>query len=343
MEDLRRQDRLWSIILADDQEDSAFLIEQGRGIPTPIPYCTVVGTRSVLQHTFDRADRLSKPDRRVTVASRVRRKEAWNHLGGRSAGMVVSQPAHRGTAAGVFLALTYVRARDPRATVVIYPASQFVHPELRFVEAVEQAVCAANRLADRVILLGVHPEHQDRGYSWILPGEEVCWTSGRQVRYVESFRHPCPVTENRSRILSGALWHTGIIAAQVDTLWGLGERCFPQMTRMFGRLTDTIGTLRENWSVATAYQFLPEGDFLTDLLIPCRDSLGVMRMGGVLWSDWADPLRIRGTLERLDMEPLYPLPLDTSLIEVGMPEDTGPLGASPIRTSKQLATKSHHA
>jgi len=57
------------------------------------------------------------------------------------------------TAAGIFLPLAYVRARDPHATVVIYPSDHFVYPEERFVESVRSAVRAAEKIKDRLVLL----------------------------------------------------------------------------------------------------------------------------------------------------------------------------------------------
>ena len=63
-------------------------------------------------------------------------------LDGRRVGTVLFQPANRDTGAGVFLPLTYVRARDPLATVIIYPSDHFVYPEERFLDTVRDAVIA---------------------------------------------------------------------------------------------------------------------------------------------------------------------------------------------------------
>jgi mannose-1-phosphate guanylyltransferase len=308
------RDRLWSIVMADEEEaGSSLFVERRMGNRKPIPYCTVVGTRSLLQHTLDRADRLSRPEQRVTVTDRPRQKEAWKHLGGRHPGILISPPAFRGTAASVFLPLTYVRTREPDATVAVYPASHFVYPETRFLDAVEHAVCAVNRLADRVVLLGVFPEHVDEGYRWILPGRELCWTSSRQVRSVEGLREPFTPGDSGLEMLSGALWHTGIMTAKVETLWELGRRRFPQTMRLFERLGEAVGTMRENRTLEDIYQYLPIRSFFSDLLLSHSDHLAVIRMGGVLWSDWTNPIRIRETLERIGKEPLHPLPAVTPL------------------------------
>src|SRR5439155_1032627 len=61
-------ERLWSIVLAGGEgERLRPFVQQWLGRHQPKQYCTFVGTRSMFQHTVDRADQLSAPDHRVTV------------------------------------------------------------------------------------------------------------------------------------------------------------------------------------------------------------------------------------------------------------------------------------
>ena len=159
--------RSWSVVLAGGEgERTRPFIERWLGRHRPKQYCTFVGTRSLLQHTIDRADRISRPDRRVTVVARGHRQDAQSQLGGR--GRVVFQPANRGTAPGVFLPLTFVRAADPDATVVIYPSDHFVWPESRFVRAIARAISESEACPERPILLGVTPDRPETDYGWIV-------------------------------------------------------------------------------------------------------------------------------------------------------------------------------
>ena len=73
-------------------------------------------------------------------------------------GTILFQPANRDTAAGLFLPLTYIRARAPQATVLLYPSDHFVYPEDRFLEVVRRAAQIAESRPDRVVLLGVAPD-----------------------------------------------------------------------------------------------------------------------------------------------------------------------------------------
>jgi len=114
--------RVWSIILAGgDGERLRPLIQRWLGCHKPKQYCAFIGTRSMLQHTLDRADRLTAPARRFMICAREHQHEALLQLNGRQPGTLILQPAKRGTLAGIFLPLMYVRKSDPEATVVIFP------------------------------------------------------------------------------------------------------------------------------------------------------------------------------------------------------------------------------
>src|SRR2546426_4700800 len=172
----------------------------------------------MLQHTLDRADRLAHPECKVTVVARGHRQAGWATPGGVASGIVVAQPANCDTAAGIFLPLTYVRARDPHATVVIYPSDHFIYPEAKFVDAVESAVEAARR-TNRLVLLGVAPEGPEVEYGWICPAEKLAVVRGRTVRRVRRFIEKPAQKEAEAALAAGGLWNTLVLAARLDVLW----------------------------------------------------------------------------------------------------------------------------
>ena len=183
--------RLWSIILAGGEgERLRPFVERWLGCHKPKQYCAFVGTRSMFQHTLDRADRVALPEHRVTVIARDHLIDCRAQLNDRNRGIIVEQPLNCDTAAGVFLPLTYVRAHDPTATVLIYPSDHFVHPEERFTHVLRAAVLAAECLENRLIMLGVAPDTMELDYGWIHSGREIGCLEGHSVRTVEAF-HRC--------------------------------------------------------------------------------------------------------------------------------------------------------
>lgn len=308
MENMRVESKpLWSIILAGGEgERTRPFIEQWLGCHKPKQYCTFVGKRSMLQHTWDRADRLVRPEHKVTVIGQNHREFVNEARVGDPSGHVIAQPRNCGTAAGVFLPLTFVRAWDPDATVVIFPSDHFVFPEDRFIETVRQGVRASHILQDRLILFGVRPSHLELDYGWINVGGVLGWSGGSSVRLAGSFLEKPDPIEGVQAMAKGALWNTLVIVAKVETLWKFGWQSLPLIMERFERLGPTIGTGHEWETLQQIYQDMPRLDFSREILQRFPEHLGVMELEEVLWSDWGQPERIAHTLKTLGKEPAFP-------------------------------------
>lgn len=300
--------RLWSIILAGGEGERVKpMIQRWLGQHKPKQYCTFVGTRSMFQHTLDRAIKLTDPERTVVVIARGHRREAMVQLEDRKAGLILLQPRNRDTAAGLFLPLTYIRARDPEATVIVYPSDHFVYPENRFLEAVQQSAWAAQWLKDRAVLLGMSPAGLELDYGWIQPGEALATPANLKAQAVRAFLEKPSAAEADAALTNGALWNTLVLAASVEALWTLGHRCFPEVMTLFERLGTTIGTSEESTVLEAIYRDMPVKNFSTDLLQRVPDRIAVMELSQVLWSDWGKPARIANTLRRIGRQPAFPL------------------------------------
>lgn len=295
---------LWSVVLAGGEGERArAFIENWLGYHKPKQYCTFTGTRSLFQHTVDRADALASPERRLVVAALEHRGYLLDQLQGRGEGRVILQPKNRGTAPGVFLALTYVLARDSNATVVIYPSDHFVYPESAFLNTVRNAVRAARGCPESPVLLGVRPSTSELDYGWIVPspGEPRGLT-----RRVEAFLEKPPRRLAEEALRKGALWNTMIVASKLDALWALGWHFLPEIMPGFVRLWEAVRAGRDDAVLEDIYRALPARDFSSDVLQPASRRLSVLEMNGVWWSDWGRPERILDTLKALDRPGEFP-------------------------------------
>ena len=321
-------DQLWSVILAGGEGTRmASLVHRWLGRPVPKQYCTFVGTRSMFQHTLDRAAKLTPPNRIVTVVGHSHRRESLTQLDGRGGSMILFQPVNRDTAAGVFLPLTYIRARSPQATVVLYPSDHFVYPEERFLEVVRRAIGIAESRPERVVMLGVAPDRLERDYGWIQPGPSLEDLPDESVRVVRAFLEKPDIAQADAALRAGALWNTLVLAANLELLWTLGWQCIPNMMPLFERLSEAIGGPEEGRVLEAIYRDIPARNFSSDLLHHVPDKLAVIELTGVLWSDWGKPERIAETLRRIDRRPAFPLtcldrpfvPLPTTVSGAGLP------------------------
>lgn len=298
---------LWSIVLAGGEgERLRPFVQQWLGRHKPKQYCTFIGTRSMFQHTLDRADQLSAPHRRVTVIASGHGRYVLPQLSEPQRGKLLVQPANRDTAAGIFLALTYVRVHNPQATIVLYPSDHFVYPEDRFIDVVRGAVRATKQMKDRVLLLGVTPDRLESEYGWIHPGSHLASMGGHTLRAAKAFVEKPSIERCRAAMAAGALWNTLVLAARVDTLWAMGGQCFPEMMALFEKYANAVGTPNEQSVLEAIYEVMPSRSFSHHLLERLPNQVAVMELTGVLWSDWGRPERIVETLQRIGKQPAFP-------------------------------------
>jgi mannose-1-phosphate guanylyltransferase len=303
-----RKSQVWSIVLGDaDAGLMSEFIQRWLGHRRPKQYCTFFGERSLFQHTLDRASALCRQEHIVALVAREHGQEAWSQLEGRGAGTVLLQPKHRNSAAGVYLSLTYLRAKDPQATVVIYPADHFVYPETGFLMSVHRALCTLEWLPDRVVVLGVPPDRLEVDYGWIMPGETIDGFERYRIHAVKAFAGRPTVAEADAALAGGALWNSSVMAAKAETLWQIGWQCFPDLMPRFERLGGSIGTSKEAQILDEIYHDIPSHDLVSELLQRVPERAAVVEMNGVLWSDWGKPARVIDSLRRIGRDPAFPL------------------------------------
>ena len=301
---------IWSIVLAGGEGRRLQpLIRNWLGEERPKQYCTFVGSRSMLDHTWDRACALSGAARVVTVvAAGHRRYLAGAH---EAPGPLVEQPRNCGTGPGVFLPATLVAAQHPTATLLVLPADHFIYPERSFLAQAEAACRMAAERPGKIVLLGAQPRYADGDYGWIVPAEPP---RGGEPLPVESFEEKPGPLRAADYFARGALWNTMVMAMRADTLWQLGERLQPAMMRCFAELLRVLAhpawelpAVRIREAIAAAYRRMPHADFSRDLVQRAPRSAVVVPLQGVDWCDWGRPERVAETLLRLGKRPAFPV------------------------------------
>lgn len=296
----------WAVILAGGEGQRVRpLVQRWLGRHVPKQYCTFVGTRSMFQHTLCRARMLTDPEHILTVIAPGHRQEALAQCEERASGRILVQPRNRDTAAGIFLPLAWIRSRDPDATVVIYPSDHFIYPEERFVAVVEQALGAAEEHPDRLVLLGVRPDHLEPEYGWILTGETLD-EIGPAIRTVRAFIEKPGREQASYAMASGALWNTFVIIVRLRTVWTLGHQCFPELMPWFERLSERHDAVTDVEFLEAVYRDMPARNFSFGLLQRIPDQTAVIELADVLWCDWGKPERIVETLRKIGKQPAFP-------------------------------------
>src|SRR3989338_1045048 len=117
---------LWGVILAggEGRRLRPFLRDV-HGTDRPKQFCAIIGTRSMLRHTVDRARWLIPEERTITVVTAGYRPFVAGDLVAEPPRILLEQPCNRDTAPGILLPLLVILQRDPEARVVLFPSDHF--------------------------------------------------------------------------------------------------------------------------------------------------------------------------------------------------------------------------
>jgi mannose-1-phosphate guanylyltransferase len=283
-----------------------------RASQVPKQYVNFIGTRSMLEHTFDRAQKLIPRERLFTVAGQdhLQYREARRQLLERPLHTVVLQPMNRETGPGVLLPLMQIYKRYPQSIVALFPSDHFILEEERFIAYVELAFQVVQRDPSRIVVLGIKPNQPEAEYGYILPNGKLGGLSSLDIHGVESFiekpeRHTAMELASR-----GALWNSMVMVFETKTFLSLIALVAPALLRPFQRIYRAIGTSAETVVVEDCYRDMKQSNFSKELLEPFaveqRAHLAVIPVNGVLWSDWGSAPRIMKILQETGyIERLY--------------------------------------
>jgi mannose-1-phosphate guanylyltransferase len=290
---------LWGLVLAaGDGTRLQRYIERMKGERLPKQFVNFIGQRSMLEHTFQRAEKLIPPEKILTIVGRhhLQHVEVRRQLSSRDKDTVIVQPANKETGPGIILPLMHLYKRCPEAIVSVFPSDHFILEEDRFMAHVDLAVQAVARNPSRIVLLAMEAQAAEEEYGYVVPwghGGDIDLHGTRRVaRFVEK-----PGKHMAQELFdSGALWNTMIMVFKVKTLLQMIEDLCPSIYRQFVPVLDAIGTEDEQRTIDEVYRALEPINFSKGFLEKISkvypETISVLPVLQVFWSDWGSPQRL---------------------------------------------------
>jgi mannose-1-phosphate guanylyltransferase len=289
---------VWGMVLAagEGKRLQGFLQEQ-YGSLRPKQFSAIVGTRSMLRHTLDRANRLVPSQNLLTIVSEHHLTYALEDLKEHERAKMMVMPYNRETAPSILLALLRIKKENSNATVVIFPSDHFVREEQRFLAYVEKSVAFVEAHPELVVLLGVRPHGPDTGYGWIEPAETYTAHQASRFYGVQRFIEKPPTDEALRLYHQGALWNSMVTIAKVATIEQLFQEHLPEL---YHHVEESKELYRDDASfLKETLERMPVRNFSRDLLELAASNLRVLDMHDVRWSDWGTPHRIQSDLAEM--------------------------------------------
>jgi mannose-1-phosphate guanylyltransferase len=200
----------------------------------PKPFLRVLGGRSLLEATFERARRFAGAGC-VWVVCGADHARAIRAQTGLPAQRVLVEPERRNTAMAVGLAAARIAALDPDAVMAVLPADHRIPDARAFAAAIRRAARAA-RKARVLVTLGVRPTRPDTGYGYIQLGRPAD-PAHPGLRAVRRFVEKPDARKARRYLASGGfLWNAGIFVWTARSILAELEACAPELWRALAPL-----------------------------------------------------------------------------------------------------------
>lgn len=282
-------------------------VRQVKGSSIPKQYVNFIGTRSMIEHSFDRAERLIRRDRLFTVVTRdhLRHPEVQGQLSRRAKGTVIVQPEDRDTGPAILLALMHVCKSFPGSTVAIFPADHFVLEEDLFMAQIAMAFYLVESHRSQCVVLGIEPETPDADYGYIISDGEARDLAPSGARNIRLFVESPGATLAAELIAADGLWNTMTMVFHTDGLLDIVRRLAPALYNSFQEVEKAIGTSSERAAVEQTYRRVRPVNFAKDILEKCAllnpSPMSVLPVAGVFWSDCGSESRIVDALRRASL------------------------------------------
>ena len=189
--------------------------------------------RTLLQVTADRTADLAPPERTYVVTGRHLAEPILEQLNLPRENIIV-EPCARNTLPCIALAASVIKARDPEATMAVFPSDHFIAGQANFVTACELGENAAKE--GRIATLGITPSRPETGYGYIqFAGDEG------PTRPVAQFVEKPDLATAEEYLADGTyLWNAGMFFLSTTTMAGELRRQQPAMADIFEKIDTEI-------------------------------------------------------------------------------------------------------
>lgn len=285
MDSWRKPVHEWAVVLAGgDGTRLSELSYQVSGDRRPKQFCAFFGGKTLLTHTRERLRPVFLDENVLFVVNRAHESYYRTDLSDVPSNLNLVQPANRGTAPAIVLAVLEIVERDPDATIAIFPSDHHYSEPSVFRATARRALRLAKNYQDHIIVIGAPASYPEVEYGWIQPGRTLMECSINPLQSVSGFWEKPSLTTARALQTTGCLWNTFVTVGLADAFVRLFAETSPD-------LLDAIGSDLSEPTLDRIYSKIEPKDFCKHVLVSAPERLLVLRDGPSGWTYFGSPKR----------------------------------------------------
>lgn len=212
----------------------------------PKQFIDVLGVgRSLLQLTLDRFKGICNPDNVWVVTNKRYRDVVMEQLPEIPATNILCEPCRRNTAPCIAYVSWRIKAKDPKANIVVSPSDHIVTNANEFRRVITQCLAFTSE-TDAIVTLGMKPTRPETGYGYIQADLSSSSPRNKEIYRVDSFREKPDLETAKKYIRNKSYyWNAGIFIWSVNTIVNAFRVYQPAISDVFEALLPVYGTEKE--------------------------------------------------------------------------------------------------
>lgn len=220
----------------------------------PKQFIDVLGVgKSLLQLTYQRFGDFCPLDNVWVVTNKKYVALVHEQLPDIPAENILQEPCRRNTAPCIAYVSWRIKARDPKANVVVTPSDHIVTDETEFRRIIGLCMDFTED-SDAIVTLGMKPNRPETGYGYIKADLSMSSLRQKEIFRVDKFKEKPDYDTAREYIKdSSYFWNAGIFIWSVSTIVNAFRVYQPAIAKIFENLTPVYGTAEEQARIDAVY------------------------------------------------------------------------------------------
>lgn len=202
---------------------------------SPKQLLRLLDEKTMLEHTLKRLEGLVPEENVLVLTNAIQLDQVKEVLKGHPKVQIYAEPEKRDTAPAIALAIGWVAARNPEATMMILPSDHWIKDVSAFQETLKLARDTASS-QDVVVTVGIEPTWACSSYGYIEKAQQL----SEGVSEVRRFREK-PNAELAAEFLAQGnfAWNAGMFFWKVDTVRRELQTHVPELANFVNELSLT--------------------------------------------------------------------------------------------------------
>ena len=224
----------------------------------PKQFIDVMGCgRTLIQLTVDRFEGVCPKENIWVVTSEKYAETVHEQLPEVPEENILKEPCRRNTAPCIAYVCWKIKARNPKANVVVTPSDHVVMNVKEFQRVVTSALDYTQH-SDAILTLGMKPTRPETGYGYIEADLSSPSTSNKEIFRVDSFKEKPDVTTAEKYIRqNNYFWNAGIFIWNVNTIVNAFRIYQPEIAEIFTKLMPHFYTENEQKEIDAHFPECP--------------------------------------------------------------------------------------